>query len=89
MNGNFALQSLMAIASLAAVLLLIASVARVARRLPVFGRVSSATGPLRLIGALALDRTHRMHLLEVEGQHVLILTGAGGYSVTMLQRAGP
>ena len=69
-------QSLWAVFSLGAVLLLILGLSWLARRLPAWqphGTASAAT-PV-LLGSLALDARRRLHLVEVQGARALVLTG--------------
>jgi flagellar biogenesis protein FliO len=66
-------QFLLAAVSLGAVLLLIAAIAWLARRMP--SPPASAGAGMSLRGTLRLDARRRLHLLDVGGQQALVLTG--------------
>jgi flagellar biogenesis protein FliO len=75
MSASFA-QSMWAVFSLGAVLLLILGLSWLARRVPAWqprGTAHAAT-PV-LLGSLALDARRRLHLVEVQGARALVLTG--------------
>ncbi len=77
MTSGLAVQGLLAVLCLAAVLLLILGAARLARRLPAL-RLAAQPGQLILLqGSLALDRGRRLHLVEAAGHQALVLTGGG------------
>jgi flagellar biogenesis protein FliO len=77
MHG-LAAQTAMAGLYLGAVLLLILGAARLARRLPALRAAGPGPQPITLIGSLALDRTHRLHLVQVGDHRTLVLTGGQG-----------
>jgi hypothetical protein len=78
-----------AVASLAAVILLILLVARGARLLPALQQQGGAPGLLTLRGSLALDTRRRLHLVEADGRLALVLTGGTSDVVIGLPHAGP
>jgi flagellar biogenesis protein FliO len=69
-------EGLVAVVSLAAVLLLILGLSWLARRLPQWRMAApaNAAAPV-LLGSLALDARRRLHLVEVQGARALVLTG--------------
>jgi hypothetical protein len=61
---------------LAFVLALILAAARLARRLPGLGGLVAQPGAgIALVGSLALDRTHRLHLVQIGSDQALVVTG--------------
>ena len=72
--GAQASQAAGAIAALCIVVLLILLAARGARLLPLMQR-NDAGAVIRLRGTLALDTRRRLHLVEADGRHALVLTG--------------
>jgi hypothetical protein len=62
-------------AALAAVLLLMAGVAAVARRWPGLKQGAVASNALKLRGALRLDTRRCLFLVEADGQSFLVLAG--------------
>ncbi len=75
MTGGLAMQGLLAVACLAAVLLLILGAGRVARRMPALRLAAQPGQPIQLRGSLALERGRRLHLVEADGHQALVLTG--------------
>jgi flagellar biogenesis protein FliO len=71
---------------LAFVLALIFATARLARRLPGLSGLAPTGAGITLLGSLALDRTHRLHLVQVGGEQALVVTG-GPTAILCLGRA--
>jgi hypothetical protein len=66
---------LTAAAALAAVLLLMAGLAALARRWPALKSAAAVSNALVLRGALRLDQRRCLFLVEADGQRFLILAG--------------
>ncbi len=71
-------QAVLAATCLAVVLLLILGAARAARHFSAGQRPAIAGLPVAILGTIALDRTHRLHVVELSGQRTLVLTGGAG-----------
>jgi hypothetical protein len=77
MNGALAAQALVAVLCLCAVVLLILGAARLAQAVPALRTQRQAASGLNLAATLALDRHRRLHLMDIDGRQVLLLTGGG------------
>jgi flagellar biogenesis protein FliO len=71
-----AVQTAATAAALGVVVLMIVVAGRAARLLPALRR-ADGNAAIRLRGTLALDARRRLHLVEVDGRHALVLTGGG------------
>jgi hypothetical protein len=91
MMGNFSAQSPLAATAAACLCLafvvgLILAAARLAKRLPALHGFGQPGGPITLVASLALDRTHRLHLVQIGDENALVVTG-GPAALLTLRRA--
>jgi flagellar biogenesis protein FliO len=91
MMDNIGAQSPLAATAAACICLafvvgLILAAARLAKRLPALRTLGQAGGGIALVGSLALDRTHRLHLVQIGDEQALVVTG-GAAAVLTLPRA--
>jgi hypothetical protein len=70
-----AVQTAAAAAALGVVVVLILLAGRAAAMFPTLKRAEG--NAIRLRGTLALDARRRLHLVEADGRHALVLTGGG------------